>query len=362
MDFIKSYPFRKRMSVKTALIVFFTITGFILIIAISVSNYFQVTAAIKKERKELIVHTVNEIQQAIKTFVNYRIKILQDYAVFPILAQGVMQPESSQENLADFFDSLSILGSETSFTLLDYKGGTIYSTHGDEIADHVKKSMVQDLINLEGKAFWGICKLKTENHWTFAVPVQYNGMKEGIFIGEIPVSDFEKDQNISTLLGSHQLKLVLDSRIIFSSGPELRTPADIYQVDGSNIAMHLNWGYKRQDWKHKINLVYMSTLVLIILGFCSFFILYTLIRRFVSEPLELFREKSLKLVNQDSDARFTDIFFLKEIAQGADSFNSMTDQIQNRVRELQDLKDSLELEVKQRTIEIRQEQKNLEQY
>jgi len=361
MDFIKSYPFRKRMSVKTALIVFFTITGFILIVAISVSNYFQVTAVIEKERTELIAHTVNEIQQAIKIFVKYRINILQDYAVFPILAQGVMQPESSQENLADFFDSLSILGSETGFTLLDYKGVTIYSTHGEEIADQVKKSMVQDLINLEGKAFWGICNSTTETHWILAVPVEYNGMKEGILIGEIPVSDFETDQNISFLLGSHQLKLVLDSRIIFSSGPELRTPADIYQVDGSNIAMHLSWGYKRQDWKHKINLVYMSTLVLIILGFCSFLILYILIRRFISEPLELFTEKSLKLANQDPGARFTGIIFLKEIAQGADSFNSMADQIQNRVSELQDLKNNLELEVKQRTLEIKQDQKNLEE-
>jgi len=361
MEIIKSHPLKKRIPVSKALIVFFIITGFILIVAVSVSNYLQVTAVVRKERMDLSVHAINEIQQAIKTFVTYRIKTLQDYSGFPILSQGVMQPESSRENLADFFDTLSVLGSKTQFTLLDYKGSTIYSTYDYTNDDQAKESMVQLLIKDDEKGYWwGINQFKDLYHWRFAVPVQYNGMREGIFIGELPIDDFEKDQNISTLLGNHQLKLVLDSRIIFSSGPELETPPEIYQIEGSDIAMHFSRGYKREDWKHKINLVYLSTLIIIVIGFCSFFILYVLIRRFISEPLALLRENSFKLAKEYSGVRFTENFFLKEIAQSADSFNNMADQIQNRVCELQDLKDSLELEVKQRTIEIRQEQKNLE--
>jgi len=360
METRQSHPSKKQMEISKALLVFFTITVIILIIAISISNYFQVTAAIKKERQDLSIHTINEMQQAIKTFVNYRLKTLQAYSEFPILSQGVMQAESSKENLADFFDTLSILGSKTQFTLLDYRGRTIYSTYKYSAADKMIKNMVQLLIRGDQNTYWDISRFNNMHYWAFAVPVKYDGLREGIFIGEIPIDDFEKDQNISVLLGKHHLKFVLDSNMIFSSGSGSGALPDIYQVDGSNLLMHLTWGYKREDWKHQINRIYISTLVISLLGSVCFSILYFLIRRFVSEPLELFKKNSYKLSKDYSGTRFTETFFLKEISQGADSFNSMADQIQNRVNELQDLKDSLEIEVKQRTLEIKQEQKNLE--
>jgi len=101
METQQSHPSKKQMKISKALLVFFTITGIILIIVISVLNYFQVAAAIKKERQDLSIHTINEMQQAIKTFVNYRLKTLQNCSEFPILSQGVMQAESSRENLAE---------------------------------------------------------------------------------------------------------------------------------------------------------------------------------------------------------------------------------------------------------------------
>lgn len=356
----KPHPPTKQMTISKALIVFLIITGVVSIIAVSISNYFQVTAAIKKERQVQSAHTINEMQQAIKTFVNYRLKTLQDYSKFPILSQGVMQAESSKENLADFFDTLSILGSKTQFTLLDYKGRAIYSTYKYSSEDKIKKNMVKFLVNGDQNMYWDISQFNNMHYWVFAVPVKYDGLREGIFIGEIPIDDFEKDQNISVLLGSHQLEFVLDSKTVFSSGPELKALPDIYPVKGSNLRMHLTWGYKRDDWKHKANRIYISTLVIFIVGFSCVFILYFFIRRFISEPLELLRQNSLKLSKDYSGAKFTENFFLKEISQSADSFNSMADQIQNRVNELQDLKDSLEIEVQQRTLEIKQEQKNFE--
>jgi len=360
METQQSHPSKKQMKISKALLVFFTITGIILIIVISVLNYFQVAAAIKKERQDLSIHTINEMQQAIKTFVNYRLKTLQNYSEFPILSQGVMQAESSRENLADFFDTLSILGSKTQFTLLDYKGRTIYSTYKYSADDKTTKNMVQLLIRSDQNTYWNISQINNMHYWAFAVPVKYDGLREGIFIGEIPIDDFEKDQNISVLLGNHHLKFVLDSNMIFSSGSGSGALPDIYQVEGSNLLMHLTWGYKREDWKDKINRIYISTLVVFLLGSVFFFILYFLIRRFISEPLGLFKKNSYKFAKDYSGTRFTENFFLKEISLSADSFNSMADQIQNRVKELQDLKDSLEIEVKQRTLEIKQEQKNLE--
>ncbi len=351
---------KKRMTVSKALIIFFIITTLTLIIAISISNYIQVSTAIKKERQELSVHAVNEIQQAIKTFVNYRIRTLRDYAQFPLLTQGVMQPEISQENLADFFDNLSILSSRTFFTLLDYKGLPIYSTHKDTIFEQERDKIAQHLIKNNESEYWDIYKDESRGHWIFAVPVFYNGLKEGIFIGEIPINDFETDQNISTLMGHHRLDIVIDSGIIFSSGPDLKTPHEIFPIENSDVTIHFSWGYDDADWKQKVSLVYLSSIIIMVIGICSFSALFLLIKKYISLPLKMFRENALQLAKNYSGVRLNKDFFLEEIAHSAHSFNDMADQIQNRVAELQDLKNGLELEVKQRTLEIRQEQKNLE--
>ena len=348
------------MTVSRALMAFFTITTLVLIIAVSISNYVQVTAAIKKERQALSVHTVNEMQQAAKTFADYRIRTMQDYARFPILAQAVMQSETSREDLADFFDTLSILDSRPQFTLLDYKGQIIYSIHGNIIDDQARKKMIHHLLDNGEKSYWGICKTEKESHWIFAVPVLYNGLKEGIFICEIPVVDFETDQNISTLLGGHRMDLLVDSEIVFSAGPDLTTSPEIYPIPGSDIFIQFAWGFHQADWKQKISMVYVSSLIIIILGICSFSALFILIQRYISTPLGIFRKNALSLAKDYSGVRLKKEFYLEEIAQSAHSFNSMADQIQARVDELEKLKNSLENEVKQQTIEISQERKNLE--
>ena len=356
----KPNPFlKKRTTVTKALVIFYIITTSILVTAVSISNYFQISAAVENERQEFVSHTVNEINQAVKTFVDYRLRLLKDYAKFSILTQGVMQPETSLESLADFFDAVNILGSRTFFTLLDYQGDPIYATHGTFLAESTRNKLVKTLIQNEDPSFWYVSTFKNEFYWLFAVPVFYNGMKEGVLMAEIPIRDFETDQNITTLMGGHRLDLTLDSKVVFSSGPWGKCEPNVYPTDNSDLVMQLCWNQEKTGWVQQAGLVYRSSLITIVIGISSFLVLFILARKYISAPLGQFRSITLKLAQDYSSARMPKDFFIDEIAQSAISFNHMADQIYGHVEALQEMKNGLEIEVEQRTQEILQEQDNL---
>ncbi len=350
----------KRISVAKALLTFFAVSSVVLVSAVAVSNYIQITKVIEKDRQAFSEHTINEIRQAVSTFINYRLRMLGDYSGFPVIIQGVMHPESSREDLADFFDTLTILGTRNHLSLLDYKGELIYSTRRTGLPDSTNREVFIDLIEKNKTEFWGICSRENGYHWLLAVPVVYNGLNEGIFTVEIPIAELEKDQNLSLLLGSNQLELMLGSKSILSTGPVVETPPDDHPLLLSRLVMRFHWEPSWSGKMYKINMLYQTSVIVIALGIGSFTILFLLLKRYITRPLELFRTRIRELSEDYAGVRISNDFLLGELALGADSFNIMADQIHDRDMELQTLKDGLEIEVEQRTAEIQQERQNLE--
>ncbi len=65
-------------------------------------------------------HDMVFIGEQIRSFLDDRILILQDYARFPVITQAVMQPESSAGYISDFMDNLVVQGRSCQMVLLDY--------------------------------------------------------------------------------------------------------------------------------------------------------------------------------------------------------------------------------------------------
>ncbi|MCP3888285.1 MAG: hypothetical protein GY702_05350, partial [Desulfobulbaceae bacterium] len=138
-------------------ITFFSLAvGILLIILVSVMAYFQVGKSFEKMQKDIIEHEIAELSQAAQTFLQHRLAVLSDHARFPILTQGVMQPETLQANLVDFMEGLSILGEKSQLALLDYKGRDIHSTQEKPVFNYTGEQWLFQLLSGERKEYVGI--------------------------------------------------------------------------------------------------------------------------------------------------------------------------------------------------------------
>jgi len=112
----------KHISVEKALLLFYAISAVVIFVVVTISTWFSVQTMLRKEHLELTRHQQQEVKHSILTFLEQRHTVLRDYAAFPVLTQGVMQPETNLANLADLFNGLTLLGSHAELTLLDYSG------------------------------------------------------------------------------------------------------------------------------------------------------------------------------------------------------------------------------------------------
>lgn len=79
----------------------------------------------QREIEEAAVSTERFIEEELR----YRQRALIDYASFPSITQGVLNPVEHQSDIVSFLSVLSARdGNEGSFTLLDFSGGLIHST------------------------------------------------------------------------------------------------------------------------------------------------------------------------------------------------------------------------------------------
>ncbi len=342
-----------------AIAFFSLVVGILLIILVSVMAFFQVGRSFEIIQKDIIEHEITELSLAVQTFLKYRLAVLTDHARFPILTQGVMQPETLQANLIDFMGGLSILGKKSQLVLLDFKGRGIHATQEKPVFDYTGEKWLNQLLTDERKEYVGISKKHGAFFWRIAVPVMYADLTEGILVAELDISEFKEYQNISQVAHHYQIELISNNMTVASFGPSLHGKYQEFPVQNMDLTLRYRLdrtgvNQERSNLIIEITIGILATVSLVII------ISLSLADRLYVRPLLQLRQ----LVHNSTTDRGTNHIpttqKLKEISALAEDFNWMLDQRNSREEDLIIARNNLELRVQERTKELQSSQEALQ--
>lgn len=357
---IKGSPGKTKLSFSKALVLFNLFFGAILIIGVSIIVSIQADRSMKKIEAEYIRHEIHEINQGIMTFIDHRIMVLRDHADFPIISQGVMQPEALLANLVDFMDELIILGDSNQLVLLDYRGRIIHSTIESPLFNYTVESWVTELIDGRTDKYSEISKFADKYYWRIAVPVIYNGRPEGVLVTEIPILAIEKDQGISAGLGENRLEMILDQETVAVFGSTLHAEYKDFQLKNPPVTLRYYWDRQKVEESQRQLLI---KLILALAGLTCLVVLVALLvsRKFFVQPIQQFRKFTHDLATKDIDQHpHLSDQPLEELTLLAGDFNKMADELNSRERALKKARDSLEIRVQERTKDLQESRKALQ--
>jgi|GEM_PF-6908886 len=280
--------------------------------------------------------------------------ILQDYAAFPVIAHGVMQPEFALANIADFMDGLAILGHKCLLVLLDYRGKTIYATRATPKFDYTRDPWIHNIMTGKLRHYAGISTDKDHFFFRIAVPVRYAQHNEGVLVAELPVSQWKQQFRKTYPLDGAYLELRFQNQIFASFGSKISAPGQTRQLGHLNLDMYYQLDPSRLEYQRELLLLKLFTGLMI-----SFIVVallaYLVVRWGFIKSLIRLRDSIGSLAtnrfhgNVETEQRIT------EIRQLAAAFNDMAHKIIDREKALTVAKAQLEEQVAARTAELRHE-------
>jgi len=298
------------------------------------------------------------VETEISTFMDDHRAIITDLAKYPVVIQGVMQPEVARDNLADFLDAASLIGTRCQLVVLDYRGSIIYMTQSTPEYSYQECDYVTSLLEQNVEFHTSISRTASESFWRIAVPINYNGMTEGILVAEIPLNLINKANIISDHLSTCQIEFVLGNDVIASFGPTIDSVPETSHIE--NIGLDLKFYVDRGSVANDL-LFLFGRLVAILIGLTLIFLIIgvTLIRKVLIEPLNQLRDWTTAL-GDSLDIAKVETLRIREIATLASNFENMVDRLRTRDTALRKAHSTLELRVKERTQDLEIETKRLE--
>jgi signal transduction histidine kinase len=348
-----------QFSINRALVLFSIAATILVVTSTSVTIYFQVGNSINAMQEAALEHDFADSSKAIKTFLEYRLSVLKDYAKFSILRQGVMQPEAMRSNLIDFMTGLSILGTKSQLVLLDYKGQTIHARKAEPAFDYSKEEWVPLIINGSREHFLGISNSNGVYYWRVAIPVFYNNQPEGLLVAELNIMDIKKAQHVSKLRHANQIELIYAGNTIASFGPALTSEPQDFHMDSPELTIRCRWNRQALEQSRKQLLVRIIggifVIIMILLAFSMALSKWLFVR-----PLRLLQELVHQCTKDSSSGRIPVNQNLEEISALAADFNTMVYKVNKREKALTQAKETLAMKVEERTYELQKSQSALE--
>lgn len=356
---MKVFPSRFQFRLSWALTFFSLIVAAFVIILVSGIVYIQVGHFFEKMQDEMTDKDVTEITMEVKTFLKYRLIILTDHARFPVITQGVMQPEAIHENLVDFMGGLSLLGSKCQLALLDYQGKSIYSTRENPQFDYTSEEWFHQIIEGNKKEYVGISRKDGNYFWRISVPVLYNNHPEGALVAEVEVTELGDFQNISQVIQHYQIELVSNGTIIASFGSDLHGEYEEFPIENIDLVLRYKWD-RNSLYQARSNLIVEIIIgILVVISMVIIAALFLADRLYVRPLLKLRRLVHTSTEDTEIDHIPIDQNLL-EISALAMDFNWMIAQRNHREEDLIIARNDLEQRVRERTKELQLSQEALQ--
>lgn len=299
------------------------------------------------------------IANLIDSFLEKHQYILNDYALFPIMTQAVMQPEVNHAKMSDFLLTLSFFGKRYQLVLLDFSGHPICRTQAEPYFDYSQQTWADELLSDQSSQYVGVSRKGNSQFWRIAVAIHYNDLSEGILVVEIPFDQIYTLQELRGTLNNAYVRMVYHDEPISEIGV---VPADtsLYTKGLRKLPLRLEYFQDHKDITRARNLLLLKTLATL-LGITATAIVLALKwgRHTFVLPLERLRKQSSLLARHDLKAEVAVKSRISEIALLARDFLFMADQIRSRQQDLRKSRDCLELRVEMRTKELQDSQDEL---
>lgn len=338
----RDYPLR--LPISWVFMCFLLFSILVLSIGLGTVMVIKMDDLIKNDREQLIRQQMTSLGQEISHYIHLRNIVLQDYAAFPVLLQGVMQPSSGLANASDFIDDLSLLGEKTPIHLLDLDGEPIYSTNPkskclskQHIFAPIFHQQTQDVIRM------GFCKEKSANEdfWVLVTPIKYHGQTEGYLSAELSNTRLIEGTSLKQYEKAHQINVLKNESLLFSFGTSnLNSAAEEIKTD--NLGMVLR--YKSDE--HALSQVRKSVIVNLIISILPILLGILVLSQklgyaYLVRPLEQLRTMTKKLANGDKisfDRKQERVWEVYELQY---HFHQMANQIEHREQALKDANEAL---------------------
>ncbi|MFL0797954.1 MAG: response regulator [Cellvibrionaceae bacterium] len=161
---------------------FFWIAALILSIVISISVVGgKAEETLLQLQKRSSESQANLSASALSQYLDTRLKLMQDLAASPLLTNSVMGSVESSANLHDFMEGYYLLGRKEELYIFDILGSPIY-TNSKHSINSENKSWFSELLNGGSSHILAITERSGGSVFSLAVPVVYNGYREGVLL------------------------------------------------------------------------------------------------------------------------------------------------------------------------------------
>jgi len=309
--------------------------------------------------QEMIVdQQAQGVKKDIEVHLDYYRMFLEDYARFPLLIQGVMHTDDIQPVLIDFMNNIRIEGAHPQLVLLDYKNRIIHSTKKTPDFSYERdESFRQELVGTND-VYTAVSQLDGKFYWRLAVPVFYNGQREGALVAELPISTINTHGLISKDLNVFSLEILRASETCIAFGNV--EPPETMDFQLPDYGLTLRFGFDSSPYQQQRNIVIAKLIILIVLCVCGgLFITLYLSRRFIEKPIQRLRDYT-QLLKTGSHGEPGPAPSIQELALLADDFKLMAKNVDDREAMLREARNNLEIKVKERTKALKKSEERFE--
>ncbi|WP_284676532.1 sensor histidine kinase [Vibrio sinus] len=297
----------------------------------------------EEHQEKFISQQMNALANDISNYLTLRKTVLEGYAKFPILIQGVMQPSSGLANSSDLLNGLSLLGESVPFHLLDLNGDLIYSTKPTSHCLPINKNLVQAAEGKPSQINVDVCQnndAQSGAHWLLVVPVVYNHLVEGFLSAEIPTSLVSRYLGLSRFKNEYQIQLQEHGKTLLRFGPNIESPYS--NISLLNGAFSLIYRSDQSALKQaQMSVITNFTLYLVVVLLVMIILSRWLGKAYFVQPLQQLRKLTKKLAAGESIPTNHKSERIQEIHDLATNFTLMAEKIERREKALTTANNSL---------------------
>ncbi|WP_136806950.1 ATP-binding protein [Desulfosediminicola flagellatus] len=347
-----------QFSISKALVAYSIAAAVILTIVVSTGVYFQVDRSVGKIQESMIEQDIQEIRQAIHSFLNYRLTALSDMSKRPDITHGLLTPATSQAQLARYMKDLSLLGSTVQITLLDVHGEILHSSLAQPLFSYTHEIWLTELMTGRQNRYLGLSTNDRHWYWRIAVPVYVQSQPLGALVAEIQLTELADFHYIQNDLNYYQIELIHQGAVIGSFGPSLTGQINMLAMPDLNIDIAYRWNRDLLDWARNRIII---RLIVGIMGTAILFLLLSiaLAKRLYIRPLQQLREHVHEFYTSSSHKPLPTNQQLDEISALAKDTDWLINQLHSREKALLETRDTLELRIQERTQELHSSREEL---
>ncbi len=322
-------PRFKRRSISHALSFFIVIIVCVMGLLVTGLLFIRIGQAVHHSQQAHVHSQMYVLKEDVGDYLTNLEHILKDHTAFPVLVQGVMQPDNYRGSVQDFMESLTFLGQPYQEVLLDFQGHFIHASHQKILFDYQHQPWVIALLNGEQEQYRGVSQHRDgQYYWRLALPISYNRVPEGVLVVEVPLDSLGEKLS-SKLAGALSLEVIWKGKVIQRIGTLFSGQMiELFEsFSGTNLRFYID---NRVSDRVRNRLLIENLLLLLALGVIATLIAIYLGRRWFVEPIKKLRAFTHDFADNNQHRLSINDQDVKELKDLADDFNLMADRVRSR--------------------------------